>query len=78
MTTSDLNLKTGRRKRNRDVQQLLPNLLRLSARLPLPQQQQRRKRLKKIAANANRKKRRDVKGKKKQKRDSGGNWRKRS
>ena len=59
------------------MQQRLLKLLRPSGRLPLPQQQQKRNvfinRLKKIAANANGKKRRDVKGKNKKKKDSGGN-----
>jgi len=71
-----------RRTKKRDVLLKLLQLLRPNARLPLLHQQPKRRifeqRLKQLAANENRKTKRDVKGKKKMKSDSGGNWSKRS
>ena len=71
-----------RRTKKRDVLLKLLQLLRPNARLPLLHQQPKRsvfeQRLKQLAANENRKTKRDAKGKKKMKSDSGGNWSKRS
>ena len=68
--------------KKRDVRLTLLQLLRLNARPPPLHQQPKRsvfeQTLKKLAANEKRKTKRDLKGKKKMKSDSGGNWSKRS